>query len=188
MIGTYDYVITAEAISEAYDLGQQSLAPLICMFNKLQSSDVNPKQRQKTELESYIRTTYAYIILNHLTNQQTLLNTVKSLNAHVLKYYGEIYGYENLDDFLSGQYLSVPITYASLSRQVGYPITVVGEYGFTFADIIALWGDIDIPFNSIGSSTGDSPEIRDARARFDDIHVFWSNVNVPFNRLGWRNV
>jgi len=149
-IGTYDYIYAAEKISEAYDLGRQSLSPLICMFNTLNKTDVNAKQRHKMELESFLRKTYAYIIFKHLDNQQSTYNAIRSLNEHVLREYGEAYGYESLDEFLIDQFLEVPLTYAILSEQAGYTITVIGDSKARLIDINSPIKDITLPFNKIG--------------------------------------
>lgn len=149
-IGTYDYRVITEKISEAYDLGKQSLGPLICMFNTLQNSDVNVRQRNRSELDSFLRRTYAYIIFKHLDNQQSMYNAISSLNSHVLREYGEAYGYEDLDEFLIDQFLEVPLTYAILSEQAGYTITVIGEYKARLVDINLVMKDISLPFEKIG--------------------------------------
>ncbi len=149
-IGTYDYRVIVDKISEAYDLGKESLAPLICMYNTLQNTDVNARQRHKTELESYLRRTYAYIIYKHLDNQQSMYKAIRALNDHVIKTYGEAYGYTTIDEFLIDQFLQVPLTYAILSGQVGYTITMVGDSKARFADINILIKDINLPWNKIG--------------------------------------
>lgn len=149
-IGTYDYITIAETISEAYDLGKQSLSHLSCMFNNLQITDINVRQRHKTELESFLRSTYSYIIYRHLDNQQSLYSAVRGLNDHVLREYGQAYGYEDLDEFLIDQFLEVPLTYAILSDQVGQSITVIGDSKARWSDINISWKDIDLPYNRIG--------------------------------------
>lgn len=149
-IGTYDYRVITERISEAYDLGKQSLGPLVCMFNTLRNTDINARQRHKTELESFLRRTYAYIIFKHLDNQQTMYNAIRALNEHVLREYGEAYGYENLDEFLIDQFLQVPLTYAILSEQIGYTITVIGDSRARLIDIGLLMKDITLPWDKIG--------------------------------------
>lgn len=149
-IGTYDYRITAEAISESYDLGQQALGPLICVFNTLQSTAVNPQQRHRTELEGFLRDTYAHIVFSHLDNQQTTYSAIRALNDHVLDKYGSLYGYADMDDFLRGQFLEVPLTYAILSEQAGYTITVIGDSRARMKDIHLLMKDIHLPFEKIG--------------------------------------
>lgn len=149
-IGTYDYRVIAETISESYDLGKESLSPLICMFNNIQNTDINSRQRHKTELESFIRKTYAYIIYKHLDNQQTTYNAIRALNNHVLREYGSAYGYENLDEFLIDQFLEVPLTYAILSEQVGFTISVIGDARARWSDIHILWKDVTLPLNRIG--------------------------------------
>jgi len=149
-IGIYDYRIVTEKISEAYELGKISLSPLICMYNTLQNTDVNVRQRNKTELESFLRKTYAYIIFKHLDNQQTTYKAVRNLNDHVLREYGNIYGYETIDEFLVDQFLEVPLTYSILSAQVGYTITEIGDSSARFKDINIPLKDINITWEFIG--------------------------------------
>lgn len=149
-IGTYDYRVITEAIAESYDLGKECLNPLVCMYNNLQNCDVNIRQRHRTELESFLRRTYAYIIYKHLDNQQSMYNAVRTLNTHVMREYGAAYGYDNLDEFLIDQFLEVPLTYAILSEQVGYTITVIGDARARWSDMHLLWKDITLPMNKIG--------------------------------------
>ena len=150
-IGTYDYRVITEKISEAYELGNEALSPLICMWNNIQNADVNERQRHKTELQSYLRRTYAHIIFKHLDNPQAVYNAIRALNTHVLDKYGEAYGYEDLDSFLIDQFLSVPLTYAILSENAGYTITMVGDSKARWSDINIPWKDITLPMNKIGS-------------------------------------
>jgi hypothetical protein len=151
-IGTYDYRVIVDSISEAYDLGKEALYPLTCAWNNIENADINTRQRQKTELQSYLRRTYALIIFKHLdsSHQQSLLNAISALNNHVLDKYGEAYGYQDLDEFLIDQFLSVPITYALLSTAAGQTITIVGESRARWKDINILWSDITLPMNRIG--------------------------------------
>lgn len=149
-IGTYDYRIITENISEAYDLGKQSLDPLICMFNNLQNTDVNVRQRHRNELESFLRRTYAFIIFKHLDNQQTVYNAIRTLHNHILKAYGDIYGYTNMDEFLIDQFLQVPLTYSILSGQAGFLITEIGDAKARFSDINLALEEITLPFDKIG--------------------------------------
>lgn len=149
-IGTYDYRVITEAIAESYDLGKECLNPLVCMYNNLQNCDVNVRQRHRTELESFLRRTYAYIIYKHLDNQQAMYNAVRALNTHVMREYGAAYGYDSMDEFLIDQFLEVPLTYAILSEQVGYSITVIGDAKARWSDMHLLWKDITLPMNKIG--------------------------------------
>lgn len=149
-IGTYDYRVITESISEAYELGREALSPLICMYNTLQNTDVNPRQKDKLELESYLRKTYAYIIYKHLDNQQSIYNAIRSLNDHIIDQYGPIYNYSSIDEFLIDQFLEVPLTFAILSEQAGYTINVIGDSKARFSDINLLIKDINTPINRIG--------------------------------------
>lgn len=149
-IGTYDYRVITDAIAESYDLGKKCLDPLVCMYNNLQNCDVNVRQRHRMELESFLRKTYAYIIYKHLDSQQTMYNAVRALNVHVMREYGEAYGYDSMDEFLIDQFLEVPLTYAILSEQVGYSITVIGDARARWSDMHLLWKDITLPMNKIG--------------------------------------
>ena len=149
-IGTYDYRVIVERLSEAYDLGREALSPLTCAWNSVTNSNVNARQRQKTELLSYLRRTYALVIQKHLISNQSILNAVRTLNNHVIDKYGEAYGYGNMDEFLIDQFLAVPLTYAILSEQVGNTITVIGDSKARWSDINLLWKDIDLPMNKIG--------------------------------------
>jgi len=146
MIGTYDYRITTEAIAESYNLGQKALGSLICAFNTLQLTDVNEQQRHRRELDSYLRTTYAFVVLKHLDNQQTMYAAIRALNNHVLIQYG----YDTIDDFLLDNFIDAPITYAILSEQTGEVITVIGDSRATMKDINRLMKDIDINMDKIG--------------------------------------
>jgi len=184
MIGTYDYRISSEIISESYNLGQEALFPLICMYNKLQETDINPNQRHRAELQSYLRTTYSFIVLNHLNNQKATIDVMNALGKHVLDNYGSLYGYQNLDEFLLGQFLNVPLSYALLSRQTDYPITIISDENSSYEDINIPWGEINIPFDRLGSPF----TVGSASARFQEIEVPWEEVEVPFEKIGWHNV
>jgi hypothetical protein len=146
LIGTYDYRVITESISEAYDLGKQSLAPLVCMYNTLQNTDINVNEYHRKNLESFLRQTYSYIIYKHLDNQQSLFSTVRELNAYML----EKYNYQTLDEFLIDQLIEVPLTYAILSEQVGDIITVIGDSKARMIDINITIQDLLIPINRIG--------------------------------------
>lgn len=149
-IGTYDYRFLVDSISEAYDLGQEALGPLICMYNTLQQTDINQRQRHRNELESSLKQAYAFIIQKHLNNQQTTYNAIRALHEHVMNTYGVIYEYEDIEAFLNDQFLQVPITYAVLAEQVGYQISAVGEYRARMRDINLPFQDISLPMNRIG--------------------------------------
>lgn len=149
-IGTYDYRVVTEMLSESYDLAKQSLSYLFGMHAQLQFANVNIDNTRRVDLDYSIVKNYAMIIQQHFQNARSVFDAVRSLNEHVLTQYGDIYGYKNLDEFLTDQYLSVPLTYATLSASIGYPITVIGGEKGRYVDIGDTWIEIDKEYKFIG--------------------------------------
>ena len=67
-----------------------------------------------------------------------------------MKYYGEEYGYETMDEFLEDQFLEVPQTFASISKLVGFNITKIGDKSASWEDMNSNWEDIDLNWEYIG--------------------------------------
>lgn len=148
-IGTYDYRVCTEFISEAYDLSITSLKYLYGMHAELQRADVNTDATRRIDLDHSIVKNYAIIINNQLNDARIMFDAIRALNDHILDKYGSIYGYTTIDDFLIDQYISVPATYAVLSESIGYPITIVGDEKGSLQDIYNLWSDIDLEWQLI---------------------------------------
>ncbi len=149
-IGTYDFRVISDKLSEAYDLPKKSLIELTKFWSIVDQTKVNPLQRHKQELQSYLSSTYAFIISEHLANPQSFLNIIRNLNDYILDKYGQAYGYSTMDEFLEDQFLEVPITYAILSEFTGQVITKIGESRARHSDINKNHADIKLPFNKIG--------------------------------------
>jgi hypothetical protein len=149
-IGTYDYRVVTEFLSEAYDLSKTSLKYLYGMHKELQNANVNTDATRRVDLDHSIVANYSMIINQHYRNARTIFDAIRALNEHILTQYGAIYGYATMDEFLIDQYISVPLTYAVLSESIGYPISIVGDSKGRFNDISNLWIDIDIPYELIG--------------------------------------
>jgi hypothetical protein len=139
-IGTYDYRVVTEFISEAYDLSLTSLKYLYNMHTELQKANVNTDATRRIDLDHCIVKSYALIITEHFNNARTIFDAIRSLNDHILTQYGSVYGYQTIDQFLIDQYISVPLTYAVLSESIGYPITIVGDSKGRFGDLYNLLG------------------------------------------------
>jgi hypothetical protein len=154
------------------------------MYRELQSSNINPKQRHRSEIENYIKTTYAFIIINHLANKKEIINVMNALGKHVIDNYGSVYGYQNLDEFLIGQFLNVPLTYALLSQNTDYPITINSDETSDYEDIHTPWDQIIDDYESLGPPF----TVGSASGRFEDIMIPWEEVTVPFDKIGWHNV
>lgn len=148
MIGTVNYRFASEVLGSCKDLATEALSPLLDMRSFLDSSDVNPQDRNRQQLRSLIAATYSHIFVKHVIPRQILLNAVKSLNDHVLKYYE----FDNIDSFLQANYIEVPSSFAYISSLVGYEINEIGESSARFIDIDSDFMDINLPFNRIGWS------------------------------------
>lgn len=149
-IGTYDYRICTEFISEAYDLSTTGLKYLYGMHAELQKANVNTDATRRIDLDRSIVKTYALILNNQLNDTRVMFDAIRALNEHILNKYGDLYGYTNLDEFLIDQHISVPLTYAVLSEVVGYPISIIGDAKGRFQDMTLLWSDIEIEYKFIG--------------------------------------
>jgi hypothetical protein len=150
MIGTASYRYVTEILAEMQDLGDEALPPLLCVRDSLLSSDINPRERFRREMYAMLDNTYAYIASRHIVPDRAMIGMVKSLNDHVLKYYGDQYGYETLDEFLTDQYLDVPVTFADISKWIGYDVSRIGLRSARWEDIDDLWEDIDFLYEKIG--------------------------------------
>ncbi len=150
MIGTSNYRFITEVIAESHDLGRESLPFFIDIRNSLFNADINTNERFRREIFAQINNTYSFIFLKHVVADSPMRNFVKSLNQHVLKYYGEEYGYETMDEFLEDQFLEVPQTFASISKLVGFNITKIGDKSASWEDMNSNWEDIDLNWEYIG--------------------------------------
>ena len=150
MIGTATYRHITEVLAEIQDLGDLALEGLLCSRDALFAADVNPRERFRRELFAMMDNTYSFIALKHIRANTSLLNMTKALNDHVLDFYGDLYGYTTIDEFLNDQYLEVPTSFASLSNFIGYGITSIGDKSAKWEDIGDNWQDVDIGFNLIG--------------------------------------
>lgn len=150
MIGTSSYRYVTEVLAEMQDLGDEALPPLLCVRDALLTSDINPRERFRRELYAMLDNTYAYIAARHTVPDAAMIGMVKSLNDHVLRYYGEEYGYETMDEFLIDQYLQVPQTFADISNWIGYDISQIGVKAANWEDIDDRWEDVDLLYEKIG--------------------------------------
>lgn len=150
MIGTASYRYVTEILAEMQDLGDEALTPLLCVRDALLSADINPRERFRRELYSMLDNTYAYIAAKHTVPDRSMIGMVKSLNDHVLKYYGNEFGYQTLDEFLIGQYLDVPQTFADISNWIGYDVTRIGLRSASWQDVEDDWENIDMLYSRIG--------------------------------------
>jgi len=150
MIGTYSYRLITEVLSEVQDLGDEALQSLLCVRTLLLNASINPRDHYRRELYAMLDNTYAYIATKHTIPSSPMISVVKSLNDHVLRFYGEEYGYTDLDEFLADQYLQVPQTFADLSRWIGYEITEIGDKSANWEDIDDNWEDVDLDWDKIG--------------------------------------
>lgn len=150
MIGTANYRYMTETLSEIQDLGDEALTPLFCVRDAILTSDSNPRERFRRELFSLLDATYAYVATRHIIPDVSMIGMVKSLNDHVLEYYGAEYGYDTMDEFLIDQYLEVPQTFADISRWIGYDINEIGDKAANWNDIDDNWEDIDLEYELIG--------------------------------------
>ena len=150
MIGTASYRDATEVIAEALELGDLAFAGLLCMRDRLFEGSINPRDRFRRELYAKLNATYSLIANRHVLANKSIVQFVKALNDHVLREYGDIYGYKSLDEFLIGQYLEVPATYAALSEFIGYSITQIGDKGANWEDINDNWENISLNWELIG--------------------------------------
>lgn len=149
-IGTYTFRLLTEHISESYDLTFSTLKNLRGMYEILQNTQSNAVRGTVTDLKTQIITAYQKIILGQIINNRDIIGAIAALNSHVLSRYGAEYGYEDLDEFLVDQYLSVPLTYATLSDLAGFNIQVIGDQKATFSDIEHSYEEITKPYDLIG--------------------------------------
>jgi len=151
MIGTYNYRLVTETLAESQDLGSDALSNLICMRNELLGSDINQYNRFRRNLLNTIDGTYNYIALKHFNLSRPMQKFVRNLQDHVLKHYGEEFGYTTINEFLIDQYIQVPQTFADISGFLGYPITEVGAKAARWKDLDDVqWNEIDLSWQRIG--------------------------------------
>lgn len=150
MIGTSSYRQVTEMLSEIQDLGDEALVPLLCVRESLLNADINARERFRREFYAMLDNTYSYIAVKHTVPSSSMISVVKSLNDHVLNFYGNEYGYETLDQFLIDQYLQVPQTFAQLSRWIGYDVEEIGDKSASWEDISDNWEDVDLDWDKIG--------------------------------------
>lgn len=150
-IGTYNFRVLTEGISEMFDLGVLSLKSLYGMNQNLQLSRANVNATARVDLQNAIVHTYGFIIQRHINNIPSIMDAIVSLNLHIRDTYGDIYDYQNMDEFLIDQYLSVPVTYANLSNYAGFSISVIGSKKGLYADIDDYWPDVELTYEEIGS-------------------------------------
>lgn len=149
-IGTYSFRVLTELISESYDLSISTLKYLNGVSTSIYNTDVNDRKLPVANFKTCILKTYSSIVRDHIATNVSVLRAIEALNNHVLTTYGEIYNYENLDEFLVDNYIDVPTTYAELSNLVGFSLTEIGDKKAGFQDINFLYSDIDKPYDLIG--------------------------------------
>lgn len=149
-LGTANYRYMTEILAEMQDLGDEALPPLLCVRDQLFLAEINPRERYRREFFAMLDNTYSFIALNHTVPDSTIISMVQSLTNHILRNYGNIYGYETLDEFLSGQYLEVPQTFADICRYIGIKVSEVGDKAANWEDIDNNWEDIYVDINLIG--------------------------------------
>lgn len=150
-IGTYNFRVLTEGISEMFDLGVLSLESLYGMNQDLQLSRANTNSTAFADLQNAIIHTYGFILNRHINNIPSIIDAVVSLNLHIRDTYGVLYEYQNMDEFLLDQYLSVPVTYADLANYAGFSITVIGSRKGLWQDVDDLWPDVTLTYEEIGS-------------------------------------
>lgn len=150
MIGTSNYRYATEVLAEMQDLGDEALTPLLCVRDALLTSNSNPREYYQRGLYAMLDSTYSYIATKHTIPDSSMRGMVKSLNDHVLRYYGNEYGYSSIDEFLLGQYLQVPRTFADISNWIGYDISEIGEKAARWEDVDENWEDVDLLWEKIG--------------------------------------
>ena len=148
MIGTVSYKIVADTLGESQQLGIDALEPLNCMISNLQSMRISRTERYRNVLFNSIVSTYSLIANKHANLNQDMINSVRSLNDHILNKYG----YETIDEFLIDQYIEVNPVFASMSRFLGYEVNEVGEKSARWKEIDDVWANVDISWNKLGWS------------------------------------
>jgi hypothetical protein len=143
MIGTASYKVISDTLGEAQRLGIDALSPFQCMMDNLQRMDISTSERYRKVFFNSLMATYSLIFNKHATLNNPMINAVRSLNDHVLRLYGEQYGYTTIDEFLEDQYLEADPTFASMSRFLGYDVTIEGTKAARWQDIDDNWEDVD---------------------------------------------
>lgn len=147
MIGTWNYRVITDTLDESLRLGKDALTPLVQARNSILNADIAIDNRYRTRLNSYIESTYMYIMNKHLNFTSPLSSAVQALNQHVL---GK-YGYINLDTFLDAQFLEVPEAFAKISNFIGIPVTLIGSAKAAWEDVDKNWENINyITWDKIG--------------------------------------
>lgn len=152
MIGTLSFKQYSDILGEAQIAGIEALSPLICMYNTLQETNISQGERFTKVFKNQIDATYSYIVQKHADIDIDMRRCVTSLNNHILKLYGSEYNYQNLDEFLEDQYLEANPVYASMSRFLGYPVTLEGEKSAFWKDVDDNWEDVVLNWDKIGWS------------------------------------
>jgi hypothetical protein len=137
MINKEQYSHIANLIAEIQDLGDLSLLPLVCVRDTLFNADINPRERYRREFFALLDATYSFLATNHSVPNQPLQNVVSSLNRHVL----EKYEYDDINEFLDAENITVPKSFADISKYVGYPINSYSteSQGTNWENILDLW-------------------------------------------------
>jgi len=151
MIGTKNYRMVSEVIAESQDLAGDALDRLLCMREHIVSSEVNQYNQYRRRLLNTLDGTYNYVAARHFNLSRQVQDFVKGLQQHVLDKYGADFGYLTLDEFLQGQYIQVPQTFAAISNFLGYTITEVGDKAATWEDLDNVnWNDLNLRWDRIG--------------------------------------
>lgn len=148
MIGTVSYKVISDILGESQRLGSDALEPFNCMITNLQNMNISSSERYRNVFFNSIVSTYSLVANKHANLNQPMINAVNALNQHILTHYG----YATIDAFLVDQYLEVDPTFASMSRFLGYTVTLSGTKAAQWQDIDDNWEDINIAWDKLGWS------------------------------------
>lgn len=152
MIGTASYKTISDILGESQRLGSDALEPFNCMIENVQNMDISSTERYRNVFFNSIVSTYSLIANKHSNLNQPMIKAVNALNQHILTHYGSQYGYATIDEFLADQYLEVDPTFASISRFLGYNVTLSGTKAAKWQEIDDNWESINIAWDKLGWS------------------------------------
>ncbi len=121
MITKDQYQEIASLVSNIQNYGGLALGPLLDVKDSLLTADINPAERYRREFFAVLSSTYAFVASHYGVPNAPMQNFVRSLNQHVLDFYGT----KTIDEFLVDNNFRVPQTFADISAYVGFPITEV---------------------------------------------------------------
>jgi hypothetical protein len=123
------YQTVADNINSAQDRGGDIVSYVDQMMTDINDSEIPTNDTNKKTLESQINATSHLLILKNNTYTVEVLNFVRELQKYVTEEYGSI------NTFLRDHGILVGVTFADISKTVGYPIdadNIVVDYGCDF--------------------------------------------------------